>query len=306
MIAPAARRALAERAQSEWGLTERRACALVVVGRSTVRYRARGHDQAAIRARLRALAIARPRAGYRTLWRCLRREGLLINHKCVHRLYRLEGLGLRRRTRRQRARVPRAPLAPPTRRHERWSMDFMRDTLASGRVFRTFNVIDDLTRECLAIEIDHSLPGLRVTRVLDRIAARHGYPALLVCDNGPEFTGRALDQWAYHHHVHLHFIAPGKPIQNAFVESFNGRLRDECLNQHWFLSLHDARTIIDTWRIDYNTVRPHSALGGRTPDEYAQASMGRSPAVPARADVKKEDEETNTLTAVGLTLRVDQ
>jgi putative transposase len=306
MMAPAARRALAQRARSEWGLSERRACALVVVGRSTARYRPRGRDQVAVRARLRALAIARPRAGYRTLCRCLRREGLQINHKCVHRLYRLEGLGLRRRGRRRRARVPRVPLAVPARRTERWSMDHMRDTLAHGRVFRTFNVIDDFTRECLAIEVDHSLPGLRVVRVLDRIARRTGYPTTLVCDNGPEFTGRALDQWAYLHGVHLHFIAPGRPTQNARVESFNGRFREECLTQHWFLSLLDARSIIEAWRIDYNTARPHSALDGCTPEEFAQASEGRSPAMPARAEGRPEDGNTITLNAVGLTLRVDQ
>ena len=226
-----------------------------------------------------------------------------MNYKRIHRLYRLEGLALRRGKRKKRAAVPRTPMTPPTRRTERWSMDFVRDTLAPGRPFRTFNVVDDLTRENHAIEVDHSLPGLRVVRVLDRIAALHGYPEVIVCDNGPEFTGRALDQWAYQHGVRLHFIAPGKPVQNAFIESFNGRFRDECLDQHWFLDLEDARRIIEAWRRDYNTQRPHSALDGRTPEEYAQLHGGRSPAKPARADKEEHERTTNetTLTAVGLT-----
>jgi putative transposase len=182
-------------------------------------------------------------------------------------------------------------------------MDFMRDTLASGRAFRTFNVVDDLTRESRAIEIDHSLPGRRVVRTLDAIAAVHGYPEEIVCDNGPEFTGRALDQWAYQHGVRLRFIEPGRPVQNAIVESFNGRVRDECLNQHWFLDLADARRIIAAWREDYNTRRPHSALGGRTPEEFAKVSVGRSPAEPARADHEEHGPKNDgrTLTAVGLT-----
>ena len=148
-------------------------------------------------------------------------------------------------------------------------MDFMGDTLANGRTFRTFNLVDDGSRECLAIEVDHGLSGQRVARILDRIAAARPLPKQIVVDNGPEFTSRVLDAWAYQNRVELHFIRPGKPVDNAFIESFNGKFRDECLNQHWFLDLDDARTKIEAWRIDYNEVRPHSALGNRTPTEYA-------------------------------------
>lgn len=303
MVTPAARRQAAQIAGEAYGLSERRASRLVGVSRSTVRYCARRTDPGALCARLRTLAAERPRAGYRTLWRCVRREGFAVNHKRIHRLYRREGLALRRRTRRKRTQEARAPITPPLRLNQRWSMDFMRDTLASGRPFRTFNVVDDLSRESRAIEIDHSLPGLRIVRTLDAIAAVHGYPEEIVCDNGPEFTGRALDQWAYQHGVRLRFIEPGRPVQNAIIESFNGRVRDECLNQHWFLDLADARRIIGAWREDYNTRRPHSAHGGRTPEEFAMVTAGRSPAVPARADQEEPELKSNerTLTAVGLT-----
>jgi putative transposase len=303
VVTPAARRQAAQLAGEHYGLSQRRASRLVGVARSTVRYRARRVEPTALVARLQALAAERPRAGYRTLWRCVRREGFVVNHKRVHRLYRREGLMLRRRVRKKRTREARQPLTAPTRLNQRWSMDFMRDTLASSRPFRTFNVVDDLSRENRAIEVDYSLPGLRVVRALDAIAAVHGYPEEIVCDNGPEFTGRALDQWAYQHHVRIRFIDPGRPVQNAIVESFNGRMRDECLNQHWFLDLADARRIIAAWREDYNTRRPHSALGGRTPEEFATISMGRSPAEPARAHNEEHDQEKDatTLIAVGLT-----
>jgi putative transposase len=263
VVTPPARREAVRWAGETFGLSERRACRLIDAPRATVRYRARRLDATPLRERLRALAAERPRAGYRMLCRWLRREGWQVNHKRVHRLYRLDGLAVRRR-RRKRVAVHRVPLIVPTACNVRWSMDFMRDTLASGRPFRTFNVVDDVSRECLAIEIDHSLPGPRITRVLDAIVARRGQPQTIVCDNGPEFVGQVLDAWAYQHGVHLHFIAPGKPTQNAFVESFNGRFRDECLDQHWFVSLADARRIIDPWRVEYNSARPHSSLGDRT------------------------------------------
>ena len=161
-------------------------------------------------------------------------------------------------------------------------MDFMADTLADGRTFRTLNIVDDFTRECVAIEVDRSLPGVRVTRVLDRLRERVGLPQTVVVDNGPEFAGRALDAWAYAHGVTVRFIRPGKPIENAYVESFNGKFRDECLNEHWFVSLVDAKATIEAWRIDYNTVRPHSALAGRTPLQFAGVSGGARGPRPAR------------------------
>jgi putative transposase len=215
------------------------------------------------------LAHRRPRFGYRRLGVLLRRDGFVINHKRVHRLYREEGLALRRRRRKRAASAVRVRPSLASQPGQQWSMDFMRDTLASGRSFRTLNVVDEFTRECLAIEVDTSLPGARVTRVLDQLHEQRGLPELLIMDNGPEFTGKALDSWAYHHGVRLHFIDPGKPIQNAYVESFNGKFRDECLDQPWFVNLADARRTIESWRHDYNHVRPHSALGHQPPALFA-------------------------------------
>ena len=281
-MTPPTRREAVRLAGDVGGLSERHACRLVGTARSTVRYRSRRDDPAPLVARMRELAAEKPRAGYRTLWRWLRREGWRVNRKRIHRLYRLDGLVVRRR-RRKRVAVPRRPLLVPTRRNERWSMDFMRDTLASGRTFRTFNVVDDATRECLALETDHSLPGARIVRVLDALVARRGCPHTIVCDNGPEFSGQALDAWAYQRGIALHFIAPGKPTQNAFVESFNGRFREECLDQHWFGNLAEARVIIERWRMEYNTERPHSSLHNRTPEEFGTMLDAISAAQPRTA-----------------------
>jgi putative transposase len=217
------------------------------------------------------LAAQRRRFGYRRLTVLLRRAGQQINHKRVYRIYRQEGLAVRRRRRKKLAAGIRIVLAPPTQPNQRWSMDFMGDSLASGRPFRILNIVDDYTREAIATEVDTSMPGQRVVRVLEQIASTRPLPTTIVCDNGPEFTGRALDAWAYARGVQLHFIRPGKPIENAFAESFNGKMRDECLNENWFADLGEARTKIGLWRIDYNEVRPHSALGNRTPTEYAKS-----------------------------------
>lgn len=258
------------------GVSVRHGCQLVGLARSTYRYCSHRHD-AELRSALRALAAQRRRFGYRRLHLLLRRAGWHVNHKRVYRLYRAEGLMVRRRRRKRVAVGPRIVQVPPTRPNQRWSMDFMRDTLADGRAFRTLNIVDDATRECLAIEVDRSLPGARVARVLDRLALTRGLPGQIVVDNGPEFAGRTLDGWAYTHRVHLQFIRPGKPVDNCFVESFNGKFRDECLNEHWFTGLAEARARIETWRIDYNMVRPHMSLGNRTPEEYHRLKMGRSP-----------------------------
>lgn len=221
-----------------------------------------------------AIARERPRFGYRRLYVRLRREGLMVNHKRVYRLYRAEGLAVRKRKRKRINATQRQPHALPTRPNQRWSMDFVSDGLGNGRRFRTLNVVDDFSRECLAIEADFSLPGARVVRVLDQLIEVRGKPEAIVIDNGPEFAGRALDAWAYERGVALLFIRPGKPIENAFIESFNGRFRDECLNQHWFLSMKHARALISAWKEDYNTVRPHSALGNMPPAEYLQSRIG--------------------------------
>ena len=250
-------------------MSERRACRLVGMPRATHRYAGRRPTHGAVRERLRALAGERPRWGYRRLAVLLAREGHVLNHKLVHRLYREEGLTVRRR-RRKRAATARVPLTAPTRSNERWAMDFVSDALADGRKIRCLTIVDAFTRECPAIEVDTSLPGERVARVLDRIVAARGAPTAITVDNGPELAGKALDAWAYRHGVTLDFITPGKPVENAFIESFNGKFRDECLSQHWFLSLPDARFQIERYRRDYNDVRPHSALDNKTPAEFAR------------------------------------
>jgi putative transposase len=280
-VTPAQRRAAVGWLRERYGFSERRACRVVGVGRAAARYRTRsaGDGDAAVRARLRALAAERPRFGYRRLHALLRREGLVVNHKRVERLYGEEGLTVRRRSRKRLAREGRGAVPAPTAPNERWGLDFMSDAVAGGRRIRLLCVLDLCTREALAIEVDTSLPGTRVVDVLQRLATQRGQPAELVLDNGPELTGRALDAWAADRGVRLRFIAPGKPSQNGFVESFNGRFRDECLDQHWFLDLADARATIERWRVDYNGGRPHGALGYRTPDE-ARAAFGAAPTPP--------------------------
>ena len=269
MVKAAARRAAARYLQQTYQVSERRAGRLLTLSNSSLRYRSRRPADQELRQRLRELAAERPRYGYQRLWALLRREGARVNHKRVYRLYVEEGLKLRKRRRRARAQAERVPLPPPPRPDERYSMDFMRDTLADGRVFRTLNVVDDYTRECLAIEVDTSLPGERVVRVLERLAAAGRLPQHLVVDNGPEFASRAVDQWAARRGVSLRFIDPGKPMQNAYIESFNGKFRDECLSQHWFVSLGEARIVSEEWRVDYNERRPHRSLQHQTPAEFA-------------------------------------
>jgi putative transposase len=220
------------------------------------------------------LAGERPRWGYRRLHILVQRElpelGP-INHKRVYRLYRLDGLAIRRRKRKRVALPPRGMPTSSWKRGEVWAMDFMQDVLADGRRFRVLNIMDTVSRECLAIEVDTSLPGQRVVRSLEQLTLYYGCPKRLVVDNGPEFAGQVLDAWAYAHQVTLDFIEPGKLTQNAHIESFNGRFRDECLNLHWFRSLPHARQIITAWKEDYNTRRPHSALHHLTPSAYAQS-----------------------------------
>lgn len=255
--------------QKRFSVSERRACGLLASHRSTIRYRSRVHDDEPLRRRLAELAKERSRFGYRRLHVLLRREGLLVNHKRVLRLYRLAGLSLRRQKRKRMPSVARGVPGFPTRPNECWALDFVSDTLASGRRIRCLTVVDCFTRESPAIETDTSLPGARVVRVLEAISVERGLPCTILTDNGPELTSRVLDQWAYEHGVQLRFIDPGKPVQNAFIESFNGRFRDECLNQHWFLSLAQARRVVEAWRLDYNRARPHSSLGYLTPAEFA-------------------------------------
>lgn len=256
-------------------MSERHACRLLGLGRSTHRYRARRQERdIELRSRLKELAAKRMRFGYRRLTAMLVREGIAANHKRVYRLYREEGLAMRIRQRR-RIRWTGAVSGPvATRANERWSIDFVSDCVSTGRVIRMLTVVDDCTRECPAIEVDTSLGGLRVRRVLDRIASERGLPEAIVLDNGPEFRGRALAAWSEERRVRLEFIQPGKPAQNAYAESFNGRLRDECLNANWFTSLSDARRKIESWRQDYNQQRPHSSLNYLPPAEFARQQLG--------------------------------
>lgn len=270
MVSPVMRREAAGWLMQEFQTSQRRACRAMTLGLSTCRYVSRRGDGGIILERMKAVAYERPRFGYRRLHVMLKREGFMVNHKRVYRLYRLEGLAVRRKKRKRIALLSRKPLPVGNGPNERWSMDFMWDQLADGRSFRTLNIVDDFTRESLAIEVDVSLSGLRVTRVLDRLEEIRGLPKSIVMDNGPEFSGRVLDAWAYRHGVHLAFIAPGKPSQNGYAESFNGKFRDECLNQHWFISLNDARRKIEDWRQDYNHIRPHSSLGNHPPVEFAR------------------------------------
>ncbi len=255
----------------QYATSERHACRLIGIARSTKRYRSRRRErEMALRQRLRSLALERPRFGYRRLGALLAREGQKANHKCVYRLYRAEGLVVRRRRRKRLARGTGVPAALPQRSNQRWSMDFVSDCVAGGRTIRALTLVDDYTRECLAIEVDTSLGGVRVRRVLEAVLEKRGKPEAIVVDNGPEFRGRALAGWSEERRVHLQFIEPGKPTQNCFIESFNGRLREECLNANWFVTLTDARLKIEAWRQDYNEQRPHSSLGYLAPRHFAQ------------------------------------
>ena len=253
-----------------FGLSIRRACRIVDLWRSTESYKPKHPERdELLRTRMKELAAQRPRFGSLRLHVILRREGLVMNHKRTERIYREEKLSLRMRMRKKRTSELRVPIPAPERSNERWSMDFIHARLANGRRFKSLTIVDEYSRESPAIEMDTSIPGARVVRVLDRLKETRGLPKVIVTDNGPEFISKALDEWAYTNGVKLDFIDPGKPAQNAFIESFNGKFRDECLNEHWFLTLEEAKITIENWRIDYNEVRPHSSLDNLTPAEYA-------------------------------------
>ena len=256
------------------GLSERKSCLLVNISVSAYRYLPKEDNDDALRQRLRELAGQRKRFGSPRLHIMLKRENLVVNHKRTERIYREEGLALRRKRRRKGAAGIRAVIPAAVRPNEHWSMDFVSDSIVTGRRFRALTIVDNYTRECPAIEVDTSLGGARVVNVLDRLAETRELPEVITIDNGPEFAGKVLDEWAYRKSIKLNFITPGKPVENAYAESFNGRLRDECLNTNWFLNLKQARNIIEDWRKDYNEVRPHSSLKNMTPMEYANATTG--------------------------------
>jgi len=269
VVSAAAKREAVARLQNRFGMSERRACAVIGADRKSVRYRSTRGDDAVLRARLRELAGLRRRFGYRRLHILLRREGVMINRKKTQRLYREEGLTVRRRKARRRATGSRVPIASVQLPNQRWSLDFVHDQLASGRRFRVLNVVDDITRECLCAVADTSLCGRRVVRELSSLIAERGKPGMIVSDNGTELTSNAVLAWSDAMNIEWHYIAPGKPTQNAYVESFNGRMRDELLNETLFISLPHARVVILAWVEDYNTERPHSSLGYTTPAAFA-------------------------------------
>lgn len=251
------------------GLSERRSCKLTGLNRATCRYKPTAKDDGCVRERMRILAVQRPRFGAPRLTVLLRQEFGAVNHKRVERIYREESLQLPRKRGKKRGVSNRANiLIVPGEPNERWSMDFMSDSLCDGRRFRILTIVDDFTRECVATLVGSGITGERVIRTLEWLKETRGLPGMLVTDNGPEFTSRAMLTWSKPAGVKLHFIDPGRPVQNAFIESFNGKLRDECLNQHWFVSLEEARRIIKLWRIDYNITRPHSSLGYMTPEAF--------------------------------------
>ncbi|GAA4772819.1 hypothetical protein GCM10023219_20010 [Stakelama sediminis] len=248
----------------DYQVSQRRACGLIGVDPKTVR-RGRPPDHGAIREAMREIAGQRRRFGYRRIGVMLERKGMSMNHKKLYRLYREEGLSVRRRRGRKRARGSRTPVPGALRPGDRWSLDFVADTFGASRKFRILAINDDCCRENLCLVADTSISGARVARELDALVRLHGKPACIVSDNGTEFTSRAILQWASKNKVEWHYIDPGKPQQNGFIESFNGSLRDELLNEEWFDSLADARRKLARWRYAYNHVRPHSSLGNRTP-----------------------------------------
>jgi transposase InsO family protein len=282
MVGPAAKREAVAHLQTVMGLSERRACSIACADRKMVRYRSVRPPDGELRGRLRDLANDRRRFGYRRLFVLLRREGERSGINRVYRLYREEGLTVRKRRARRRAVGTRAPILVEARANARWSLDFVHDQFACGRRFRVLNIVDDVTRECLAAIPDTSISGRRVARELTNLIGRRGKPGMIVSDHGTEFTSNAILAWSKDHRVEWHYIAPGKPMQNGFCESFNGRMRDELLNESLFFGLDHARCAISEWADDYNTARPHSSLGYQTPASFAGtlAAIGSSAALP--------------------------
>jgi putative transposase len=269
MVGPAVKREAVAQLRAVMGLSERRACSIVGVDRKTARYSPRRPADAKLRQTLRDLANERRRFGYRRLFVLLRQAGETSGKNRIYRLYREEGLTVRKRRARRRAVGTRAPIPIEARPNARWSLDFVHDQFACGRRFRILDIVDDVTRECLAAPPDTSISGKRVARELTTLIAKRGKPGMIVSDNGTEFTSNAILSWASEHRIEWRYIAPGKPMQNGFCESFNGRMRDELLNETLFFGLDHARAKIDVWANDYNHQRPHSSLGYATPVEYA-------------------------------------
>ncbi len=272
MVKPTGRRSLVGYLQDAYGISQRRACRLAPISRKAIRYAPlRLTIDADLVTRMKQLAEQYPRYGYLMLHELLRREGLVVNRKRTYRIYCDLALQVRTKRRKKLTR-PRIPLEVPVTVNERWSLDFVHDQLADGRRLKVLNIVDDYSRVCVGQLTDLSISGERMARYLDEIGQARGLPKRIVMDNGPEMTSKAMFIWSQQRGVRLHFIQPGKPTQNAFVESFNGRFRDGCLNQQWFRGLEDARRIIDAWRTDYNEIRPHSSLGYQSPATFEKAA----------------------------------
>lgn len=273
---PSAKRNVVGLIMESYRLSRSRCCDLAGLARSTAYYKAIKPDDRAVRDRLKELAMSHRRYGYLRIHYLLRKEGLVVNAKRTYRLYREERLQVYKRKGRKRFKGERVPLKPADHLNQRWSLDFMSDSLCTSRRFRTLNIGDNFSRENRGILADFSISGERTARFLDELGKFAGYPEELIMDNGPECTSKAMFLWSQRTGVKLVFIQPGKPMQNGFIESFNGKFRDECLNEHWFTSLEEAREIIEEWRVHYNEQRPHSALGYQTPKEFADANTTKS------------------------------
>jgi putative transposase len=289
MVGPQVKRQAVDLLKEERGFGVTRACGLLMISRSLYGYRSRRPVAEGLRERICELAGEKRRYGYRRIHVLLRREGWSVNRKRTYRLYREAGLAVRRRKRKRIGLFERKPLPKPSAVNRSWSMDFVSDGLCDGRRLRCLAIVDDFSRECLVLEVDTSITGKRVVAVLERLADLRGLPLSITVDHGPEFEGQVLDAWAYQAGVRLSFIRPGKPVENAYIESFNGRFRDECLNEHWFLTMAHARRAIEAWRVEYNTERPHSSLGNLTPEEYAKNGLSRS----ERADLLTLDSSSD-------------
>lgn len=269
MVKPAERKPIVSYLIDRFGFSERRACALAQVSRTGFRYEAKGYGDERLRKRLKELAAKYSRYGYLMLHALLKQEGLVVNRKRTYRIYTEEQLQVRTKKRKKLTR-PRVVQDPATEPNQSWSMDFVSDQLANHRRFRVLNVVDDYTRELVGQLTEYSISGARVARFLSELIEARGRPDGITCDNGTEFTSKAMFFWSQEAEVKLNFIQPGKPTQNAFVESFNGRFRDSCLNQHWFRSLQEARYEIERWKHHYNNERPHSSLDYLTPVAFAK------------------------------------
>ena len=279
-----------------FGLSIRRSCRLIGIWRTSFAYtpKEKDLDEAVIRARLKELAQKRRRFGCPRLHVMLRRDGFTINHKRTERLYKEEKLSLRVKRRKKMASTLRVEVPRPMHQNHIWSMDFMKDALSDGRKLKVLPIVDEYTKKSFRIEVDTSITGARVVRTLNEISPIEGLPEIIIIDNGPEFIGRALDEWAYRRGVKLFFITPGKPVENMYMESFNGRLRDECLNMHYFTSLDHTRQVIEEWRIDYNTERPHSSLDDLTPEEFIQTLKEKTPTAIAVGSASNSAENSSS------------